>query len=288
MENAPDLGTLSNVVVRLTRNVPSNVNHIVYFDNFYTSLPLLVYLRSRGIFALGTIRGNRIANCKLSDDAKINKMSVSRGYTEEYVGKSHGIDISTVLWHDTKNVRLASTYVGVKEFLSRKAPSNKHIERWDKMKKTVVNIPCPNIILEYNKHMGGVDLMDGLIGRYHIRVKTWKWTIRIFYHILDVAMVNAYVLYHRVHAKERIELPVFRSMVAESLCCRTSLKRSVGRPRSDTPPQSKKPKRSYTPQDDLRYDRIDHWCIFRDRTGKNNAKIQGVHLKHKHFVLNAS
>lgn len=202
-------------------------------------------------------------------------MSVSRGYTEEYVGKSHGIDISTVLWHDTKNVRLASTYVGVKEFLSRKAPSNKHIERWDKMKKTVVNIPCPNIILEYNKHMGGVDLMDGLIGRYHIRVKTWKWTIRIFYHILDVAMVNAYVLYHRVHAKERIELPVFRSMVAESLCCRTSLKRSVGRPRSDTPPQSKKPKRSYTPQDDLRYDRIDHWCIFRDRTGKKQCKNPG-------------
>lgn len=273
------------MVVRLTRHVPSNVNHIVYFDNFYTSLALIVYLRSRGIFSLGTIRSNRIPNCKLSDDGKLKKMSVSRGFSEEYVGKCHGIDISSVLWHDTKNVRLVSTYVGVKNFLSTKTQSDKHVNRWDKITKTNVSIPCPNIILEYNKHMGGVDLMDGLIGRYHIRVKTGKWTMRIFYHLLDVAIVNAYVLYHRVHRNDKVELPTFRSMIAESLCSRTVARRSLGRPRSETPPKSKKPKRTYTPQDDIRYDRIDHWCIFRDRSGKKQCKNPGCTSETQAFCV---
>ncbi|KAM8718230.1 hypothetical protein ACLKA7_000932 [Drosophila subpalustris] len=54
------------------------------------------------------------------------------------------------------------------------------------------------IIKEYNHHMGGVDLMDGLIGRYHIRMKARKWTNRIFFHLLDMAMVKAHVLYYRL------------------------------------------------------------------------------------------
>jgi len=43
--------------------------------------------------------------------------------------------------------------------------------------------------------MGGVNLMDGLIGRYKIRLMTRKWTSKVFFHLLDVAMVNAYILY---------------------------------------------------------------------------------------------
>lgn len=58
LRGAPDLGATSNVVVRLSQTIPNFVHHILYFDNFYTSLPLLVYLRARGIYSLGTVRGN--------------------------------------------------------------------------------------------------------------------------------------------------------------------------------------------------------------------------------------
>ncbi|KAL7725529.1 hypothetical protein ACLKA6_010099 [Drosophila palustris] len=44
----PDLGASANIVVRLTQTVQSFKNHIIYFDNFYTSLPLMVYLRAKG------------------------------------------------------------------------------------------------------------------------------------------------------------------------------------------------------------------------------------------------
>ncbi|OWR52641.1 hypothetical protein KGM_202606 [Danaus plexippus plexippus] len=272
-----DLGAASNVVVRLSKQIPNFVNHILYFDNFYTSLGLLTYLRSRGIYSLGTVRVNRVPNCKLSSDAILQQKKVDRGYSEEFVGTAYGIDISSVLWNDTKTVRLLSTYVGVKPFASKNI--NKQISkvtRWDRKKKTHYDIDCPQIIKEYNRHMGGVDLMDGLLGRYHIRMKTRKWTNRIFYHMVDVAMVNAYILYHRLHPHaDKIELPTFRTQVAESLCvCGTiPVKRSVGRPSNTTPPPKiPTAKRAYLPTDDIRYDQIGHWCVFRDRSGKKQCK----------------
>ena len=39
----PDLGAVSNAVVRLLRPVPRKVNHIVYFDNFYTNIAVSLF-----------------------------------------------------------------------------------------------------------------------------------------------------------------------------------------------------------------------------------------------------
>lgn len=40
----PDLGGSSNVVVRLARVIPNNCHYKLYFDNYYSSIPLLVEL----------------------------------------------------------------------------------------------------------------------------------------------------------------------------------------------------------------------------------------------------
>lgn len=37
----PDLGAVGDTVIRLCRPIPRRINHIIYFDNFYTSIPLL-------------------------------------------------------------------------------------------------------------------------------------------------------------------------------------------------------------------------------------------------------
>lgn len=270
-ENAPDLGASSNVVVRLSAKIPQNVNHICYYDNFYTSLGLLTYLRGRGIYSLGTVRANRVPNIKLSTDAELVKKKVERGYSEEYVGTAYGVDITSVLWQDNKPVRLLSTYVGVKPFLSNELrPSSKSI-RWDRKIKQQVEVDCPFIIKEYNRHMGGVDLMDGLLGRYHIRMKTNKWTNRLFFHLLDVAMVNAYILYHRLQRPDLIELPIFRSQVAEAMC-KIGPKKPKGRCPSQIAPRAKQ---MYGPSADVRYDNESHWCAFHDRIGKKTCKLPG-------------
>lgn len=40
--NEPDFGALSNVVVRLPRNIPINKNHKIFFENYYTAIPFLL------------------------------------------------------------------------------------------------------------------------------------------------------------------------------------------------------------------------------------------------------
>nr|XP_047141258.1 piggyBac transposable element-derived protein 1-like [Hydra vulgaris] len=203
---APDLGAAVNAVSRLSQIIPDHMNHIVYFDNYYSTLPLMIYL---------VLLWSRLV---------------------DYTGK------------DNKGVRLASTYVGVLPF---KNESNNTLKtsRYDRAQKKRIEIDCPNIIREYNAHMGGVDLMDGLLGRYHIRMKTVKWTSRFFYHKLDLAMINAYLLHKRINRQNKacnIQLPQFRKEVAVMLCrfqTDEPQKRSVGRPRSTNAEEDPAPKR---------------------------------------------
>lgn len=60
--------------------------------------------------------------------------------------------------------------------------------------------------LNYIRHMGGFGLMDGLVGRYNMRIKTRKWSSRVFYHIINIRVVNAYLLYQRFFPKNKVEL----------------------------------------------------------------------------------
>lgn len=264
-----DMGATSNVVVRLSQTINDLKNHILYFDNFYTSLPLLFYLRSRGIYSLGTIRSNRISNCQLPSDKEISKEPI--GHSVEYIANVHGVDITTVLWKDTKAVRLASTYVGVQPFQKTVAITspNKAV-RYNRKDKSYISIDCPRIIREYNHHMGGVDLMDGLLGRYQITMKTHSASKRLFFHFIDMAVVNAYLLYRRFHGKNSLNLPDFREEVAEALCY-AGVK---GRPRAAMKVISG-PKRSYDPVSDIRFDKKEHTPDMLDRTMKKTCKYNG-------------
>ena len=138
-----------------------------------------------------------------------------------------------------------------------------------------VNVDCPNIIHEYNGHMGGVDLMDGLIGRYRIPVKSNKYTNRLFVHMLDLAMVNAYILFKRINKPDdndrRYQLPNFRAEIASVLCMHQSpsLSKVLGRPRQNLQKKCTGQK-SFVPPDDLRYDGVGHFPQFLTRTGKKN------------------
>ena len=74
------------------------------------------------------------------------------------------------------------------------------IELWVKKDQPMKEIPCPQIVRAYNKSMGGVDLAGMLISLYRVEVKTRRWYIKVFWHLVDIAMVNAWILYRR-HCK---------------------------------------------------------------------------------------
>lgn len=283
LSGEPDLGAISNTVIRLLRPVPRHVNHIIYFDNFYTGIPLVHYLTKEGIYCLGTVQRNRLGkSCKLPEKKEILKSNVPRGTYNENVATFDGIEFSATSWKDNKQVLLLSTYVG-----SEPAET---ITRYDKKLKTNVQVSCPRVIKEYNAHMGGVDLMDSFIGRYHIRIKSRKWTTRLFYHLMDMTVINAWVLYKKVSTvngkspKDIINLVDFRTEIADTLCryqSRSENKR--GRPsnskREQTPEPTKRPRSGVQvlPSTDVRYDRVGHEKEFKDTRNKckynNCAKL---------------
>jgi len=274
LEKEPDLGASSNIVVRLCRVIPKNENFKVFFDNYYTSLPLLVYLKRQAIYSLGTVRRNRLKNVKLPSDEVLKKNP--RETIGSCVTKVRGTDITAVVWKDTKVVNLLSTFVGADPVMK--------VKRFDKKLKKHVEVDCPAIIKTYNKHMGGVDLLDGLLGRHKIKTRSRKWYIRLFYHMLDVTIVNSWLLHRRIQEgkgeNKTLTLVQFRKELAISLCKVgqvTTPKR--GRPSKEIQDNIEKKRKLGTkkgevaPTKDIRLDGIQHWPI--DRTTKTRCKMPG-------------
>ncbi|KRK02378.1 uncharacterized protein Dyak_GE28296, isoform C [Drosophila yakuba] len=43
--------------------------------------------------------------------------------------------------------------------------------------------------------MGGVDLLDYLLGLYRIQLRSRNWYKNIFFHMIDMCVVNSWILY---------------------------------------------------------------------------------------------
>lgn len=260
----PNLGVTSNLVLRLARIIPRQQNYRLYHDNYYTSLPLMVHLAKEGIYSLGTIRRNRVPNCKLPTESSLKK--ANRGTSHEFVATIDGVDVSSVIWKDNKYVTLVSSFAGTE-------PISK-VKRYDRKEKKIVEVDCPYIITEYNRHMGGVDLLDSFMGRYKIYMKSRKWYIRIFYHLLDLTLVNSWLLYKRVYSKKQpgsklLNQAQFRAEIAYNLCNIRSATTKRGRPSNSLEKEIDNKRRrgpmKHLPPTEVRADQTGHWPMMIDK-----------------------
>lgn len=85
----------------------------------------------------------------------------------------------------TQVVSLLSTFAA-------KDPVDK-VSRLNRKKSVEVN--CPNIIQIHIRHMNGVDILDGLLGAYKIKIKIRKW-------YMDLTIVNSWLLHKRIKKQE--------------------------------------------------------------------------------------
>lgn len=74
------------------------------------------------------------------------------------------------------------------------------IEQKDK-NNIKANINCLKTISAYNTNMGFIDKFNQLISLYKVDCKHKMWLHQIFYHFLDVAIINNYILHKMKTAK---------------------------------------------------------------------------------------
>lgn len=185
----------------------------IYFDNYFTTVPLLEEMAKRNMRGTGTVRENRLSHCTLPSKDILKKMP--RG-TFNY--KSTNNEVLIVKWNDNNIVNVASNNLQV-------FPTQK-VSRLSKKKK--VTVDQPKCIYYYNSFMGGVDRCDENISYYRTSIRGKKWYFCLITYILDLAIQNAWHLY-RLQGGTFDQL-TFRRQVANSILesNRTSKKR--GRP----------------------------------------------------------
>ena len=150
-----------------------------------------------------------------------------------------------------------------------------HISRFD--------VPCPSIVSTYKKFMCGVDLLDSLLSLYRIHTRSKKWYHKLFFHFLDVTVVQSWLMYCRsITANEgKLKLREFKMILANSLMRAgksTSTKR--GRPSlADVEKQLQAKKRcgpaALVPTKAIRLDGLDHWPVFMENGKKGRCKNPG-------------
>ena len=262
----PDVGASGNVVLRLAQTIPKHENYKLFFDNWFTGVPLVLTLALQGIHCTGTVRGNRLPGTNLTSDADLKR--AGRGSFTEKVAVVGETTLHAVKWFDNRSVTLLSDCVG--------AHPVTEVERWDRKQKIITKVPCPAVVREYNKHMGGVDLLDSLIALY----RTKKWYHRLLFHLLDMIAVTSWLLYRRdcvsngMKKKEQMRLYTFKSYVAEALCKsgKDMQQRKRGRPSSsiagDYEEKKRKGPAAPIPVSEVRLDATAHWMVMAEQKGR--------------------
>jgi hypothetical protein len=74
------------------------------------------------------------------------------------------------------------------------------------------NATKPYIVEQYNTHMGHVDKSDRMSNTYSICRRTWKWTKKLFFHFLDLSVLNAFLL-HKSSGRKLCHILVYPLVV---------------------------------------------------------------------------
>lgn len=202
----------------------------VYTDRYYTSIPLATALEERSTSFTGTAVRNRTnlpdgirRPVRLADN-EVKAYRDDRFLALEWRAPSK-----------KKSLVMLSTQSSAQMTTVRRRWNQETIEK-------------PVVVNEYNHSMNGVDTADQNSVYYRFIRKTRKWWRKLFFWLLEVTVVNSYLLY-KVHAARLNIRPIthlqFRRSLVESLASR-HIQAAPARP---LPGRPRKRQRSSSSQD---------------------------------------
>lgn len=220
-EASPEFESLpqpGRVVMHLMRHYLDS-NHHVYTDRYYTSIPLTQSLASHNTSFTGTVMKNRT---DLPDTIRAKSFSLKQGDNLSFrceqllvtAWRAKGKDKTLIMLSSSSSARMVEV------------PAMHNTQQMLK----------PESVDDYNHCMNGVDRSDQLSVSYPFVRKTRKWWRKLFFYLLEVSVVNSFILYREVTKKKMTHLD-FRRSVVESLAMEyleqhESRRTSVGRPLS--------------------------------------------------------
>lgn len=172
----PEIGKSGLVVLELAESLPPGSQ--LYFDNWFCSPLLIRRLKEMGYGATGTLRQNRRAGCPLKKELK------REGRGAHDYKSSDGVVVCD--WNDNRIVSVVSNCHSVEPVTL--------VEKWSKKHNKYIQVLCPNLVQAYNRCMGGVDRCDMMLALYRMKMKGRKWYRRIFFHLTDLALINAWTM----------------------------------------------------------------------------------------------
>lgn len=220
------VGLCSRVVLELVNGLETSGLQL-YTDNYYTSPVLFQHLYNNGMNACGTARANRLF---FPQELIIAATKTNRGFSDF---RSNGPLLAAV-WVDKRAIYFVSTFHPA-ESPAGMPPS---IVKRRTLDGTQKDIPCPPILPDYQSFMRGVDRGDQLQTYYSIGRRSRKWWRRVFFYIVEVAILNAYILdghvrpaTHAYVGRRKRDMLEFRLDLVDELIDGFCSRKRLGRPR---------------------------------------------------------
>lgn len=158
----------TQAVLRLAEPIFNSSRNITA-DNWYSSIQLVDILRTKNLTYVGTMKKNKaeIPPSFLPNRTRAEG-STLYGFREEYTLISH-----------VGKVGKATVLI-----------SSQHDRRFTDPTKNK-----PEIITYYNENKGGVDSLDEKCSKSSSSRRTRRWPLVIFFRILDISIINSYILH---------------------------------------------------------------------------------------------
>lgn len=187
-----------SVVLHLAHQLPYwRKTFNLFMDNYFSSIPLFSYLRTKNIGACGTVRSN---SKKFPKELKVPKTVKMPWDSRSGVVVD---DVLAILWIDNGPVTMLTTIHGLEGEAwnvekMRKRPRTTTLnaakvrEVFGNNSQQLLKIPC--IVNDYNLYMGGVDIADQLRGYYSTQLVSRRNWMPLFFWLLDITLVNSFKL----------------------------------------------------------------------------------------------
>ena len=177
-------------------------HHHLFADRYYSSLPLVQFLRQRNHHYTGTLNANRRG---FPPEIKNKKITVNQ--PKWFINDED--QVMCVSWRDKKSKKPCQLIT-----TCGSATCEIRIEGRSEVQK-------PSPIHNYNMSMNGCDRVDQMISYYgnHTR-KTVKWWKKVFMWVLEITQLNAHILYtlSRPRTEKPMPLSNFKDILIEELC----------------------------------------------------------------------